>query len=366
MSSLYAVILAGGVGARLWPRSRQTRPKQFTDITGNGRTMIQDTADRLVGLVDPAHLFVVTGTQYAGIVAEQLPAMPTDQILVEPSGRNTAPAIGLAALHVRRHAPDAVMIVLSSDHFIGDPAAFRAALAGAARAASAGHIVTLGIEPTFPNTGYGYIQRGAQLDIDPTLELPVFAVHQFLEKPNRSTAESFLADGGYYWNGGIFVSQVDRMLAEIQRQLPAANAILTQIQTLLDAGADPAAQSALLEQIWDQMPSISIDHGVMEGAASVAVVPLRAGWSDVGSWDALESILQQNGADNLVVKGDIITIDSRDNIVYADKQIVALLGVNDLVVVDSGDTLLIGHKRQMQRVKEIVERLRAQGRSDLL
>lgn len=326
--------------------------------------MIQDTADRLTGMVSDDQLYVVTGAAYAGLVAEQLPQMPPDQIVVEPVGRNTAPAIGLACVHLHRRDPDAVLIVLPADHVILDVASFQSALTGAASAASEGYLVTLGIEPAFPHTGYGYIQRGAPVTIPDAKGVELFCVDQFLEKPNRSAAEAFLAEGGYYWNGGIFVSRVDRMLGEIERQLPDVHDALMTIGAALSL--EGAQQLERVLAAWDQMPSVSIDHGVMENAERVAVTPLLAGWSDIGSWDALANVLEQDATSNYVAKGDILTIDSSQNIVYSDKSMVALIGVENLVVVDTGDTLLIGDKGQMQRVKEIVEQLREQGRLELI
>jgi mannose-1-phosphate guanylyltransferase len=364
-ANLFAVILAGGVGTRLWPRSRQDRPKQFSDITGSGRTMIQATIDRLDGLIPADRIYIVTGEQYAGLCASQLPDVPRDQILLEPSGRNTAPAIGLAAVHVAQREPNAVVASLHSDHIIADAAAFRQALRRAVAAAETGYIATLGIEPTFPHTGYGYIQRDDPLEDVPQGEPPVYGVQAFLEKPARATAEAFLLQGGYYWNGGIFVVRTGVLLSEMERQMPALYAGLAQIGAALAAGG-PTAARARLGAVWSTLPNASIDHGIMEGAHRVATVPLQAGWSDVGSWDALEAVLVQDESSNFIAKGSILAIDSRGNIVYADKQVVALIGVEDLVVVDSGDTLLVGRKEQMQKVKDVVERLRIQGRSDLL
>lgn len=357
---MYAVILAGGVGTRLWPRSRENRPKQFSDITGSGFTMIQETAQRLEGLIDSTRLFIVTGPAYADLVKEQLPQISTRQLIIEPSGRNTAPAIGLASLYLRRSDPDAVMAILPADHVILHADRFRAALRRAADAAQKGFIVTLGIEPTFAHTGYGYIKRGELLS---TVEgIPAYRVERFLEKPNRAAAEQFLAEGGYYWNGGIFVSRVDTMLNEFARQAPEICERLEQIDAALDT---PEAQK-VLESVWQEMPSISIDYAVMEGAQKVAVVPLKAGWNDVGSWDALETVLEQDESGNRIARGEVLLLDSRDNIVYSDKRLVVLINVNNLVVVDTGDTLLIGDKGNMQRVKEVVEQLRAQGRTELL
>ena len=360
---MYATILAGGIGTRLWPRSRQSQPKQFTDITGSGATMIQDTANRLQGVVSSDHLYIVTGTAFAALAREQLPTVPVKQILVEPDGRNTAPAIGLACLHLGRSDPAAVLAILPADHVILDGDRFRQALRQAGALAEQGYMVTLGIEPTFAHTGYGYIKRSSTpLAAGAEHSLPAYIVERFLEKPNRSVAESFLAEGGYYWNGGIFVSRVDRWLAELQRQTPAIYERLSQIAAALDT---PQADSVLAAQ-WSDMPSISIDYAVMEHAEQVAVVPLQAGWNDVGSWDALETILEQDEAGNSIAKGDVLLLDSNGNIVYSDKRLVALVNVSDLVVVDTGDTLLIGDKRNMQRVKDVVEQLRRQGRTELL
>ncbi len=365
--NIYGVILAGGVGTRLWPRSRSTHPKQFSDITGSGRTMIQATVDRIDGLIPPDHLYVVTGEAYAQLCADQLPDIPASQILLEPAGRNTAPAIGLAAMHILQRDPDAILASLHSDHIMADPAAFRQALRRAFDAAAQGYVVTLGIEPAFPHTGYGYIQCGDPIDTPAADKLPVYRVRRFLEKPDLPTAKSFLNDGGYYWNGGIFVARAAVLLEEIARQVPALYAGLEQIGAAIQQG-DPATVAAATSAVWPTLPNISIDHGVMEGAQSVATVPLDAGWNDVGSWDALETVLPLDQTQNYVAQGDVLPIDSQNNIIYAgdNKQVVALIGVHDLVVVDTGDTLLIGHKQQMQKVKEVVEQLRAQGRSELL
>jgi mannose-1-phosphate guanylyltransferase len=362
--SMYAAILAGGVGTRLWPRSRQSQPKQFSDIVGSGRTMIQATADRIRAVVKPDSLYIVTGLPYAALAADQLPDVPTDQIIAEPSGRNTAPAIGLACIHIHRRDPQAIVAFLHSDHVVLDPDAFCRALTRAKDAAQAGYIATLGIEPTFPHTGYGYIKRGAPLPELPTGELQVYQVEKFLEKPDRTTAESFLAEGGYYWNGGIFVCRVDVMLDEFVRQLPELAAGLARIDAALAAG--PEAAEATLAEVWPTLPSISIDHGIMEHAQAVATVPLEAGWNDVGSWDALATVLQQDESQNYVAKGGLLTLESHGNIVYTDKQVVALIHVEGLVVVDTGDTLLVGDKEHMQKVKEVVERLRDLGLSELL
>ncbi len=359
---MYAVIFAGGGGTRLWPRSRQSEPKQFVDITGSGRTMIQATADRLHGLVDAGQLYVVTGAQLAPLATSQLPDLPNDQLLVEPNGRNTAPAIGLACAHLYRRDPQAVAAFLPADHIIPDVAEFHRVLERAAEAARQGYLVTLGVTPTMPHTGYGYIKAGATLLTDDAQTLPVYTVERFLEKPNRATAEGFLADGNYFWNAGIFICRVDKMLAAMEQHLPDVYACLQRIRQ----GLGSAEAESIFQAAWREMPSISIDYGVMERAQSVAMVPLNAGWNDVGSWDALESVLPQDAQQNYVARGETLAIDSQGNIVYSDKRIVALIDVQDLVVVETDGALLIGQKQKMQRVREIVEQLRSQGKTELL
>lgn len=358
---MYAAILAGGVGTRLWPRSRQTLPKQFVDITGTGRTMLQATVDRLDGLVAAPDIYVITGRRYRDLVQAQLPEIPAENIIVEPSARNTGPAIGLACTHIYKRDPNAIIALLHADHVIQDQEAYRAALRQAERVAQEGYVTVLGITPVFAHTGYGYIkQTGAPLPF--ASEPAVYNVERFLEKPNLATAQQFLADGGYYWNAGNFISRVETMLGEFERQLPEIYDALGTIGAAL--GRDDAEE--VLANVWENIPSISIDHGVMEHAQRVAVVPLDAGWNDVGSWDALETVLPVDGNGNCLVQGESILVDSRGSIVSGGERIIVLIGVDDLVVVDSADAVLVGHKSKMQQVKDIVETLQAQERGELL
>lgn len=358
---MYAVILAGGSGTRLWPRSRQQQPKQFADIIGNGHTLIQDTATRLRGLVRDEDLYVVVGEKFAHLSKEQLPQLHEHQHIVEPSGRNTAPAIGLACAHLMQQDPTAVVAFLPADHIIPQTTAFQDALRTATTAAEAGYLVTLGITPTFAHTGYGYIKRSDAVTIDAPHALPVYQVAQFLEKPDQATAEQFLASGDYFWNGGIFISRVDQMVAEIERQLPD---VYQSLQTIMAAFGEPNEAAQFMEA-WDAMPNVSVDYGIMEGAERVAMVPLDAGWNDVGSWDALADVLPQDADRNCVARGETLAIESQGNIIYSER-LVTLIGVSDLVVIDTGDALLIGDKSQMQKVKNVVEHLRNQGRTELL
>ena len=359
---MHAVILAGGVGTRLWPQSRAHHPKQFTDLTGSGRSLLQATVDRVAALVPPERIWVVTGQAYRALVQEQLPQLPTSHILVEPCGRNTAPAIGLACIHLERRDPQAVVAILPADHVVADAAGFRTVLARAEEAAHQGYLTTLGVEPDRPHTGYGYIKRR-----DPPLELdgtpPIYPVEQFLEKPDRSTAEAFLATGGYYWNAGIFVARVDRLLAEMAHQMPELYRRLRAIQQALGTGQ----AQAVLEEIWPTLPNTSIDYGIMEGARQVAVVPLQAGWNDVGSWDALDTVLEADERGNRTVAGQVLYVESDHNTVRGtERRVIVLVGVEGLVVVDTDDAILVGRKEAMQDVKQVVARLRAQGHTDLL
>jgi mannose-1-phosphate guanylyltransferase len=324
--------------------------------------MIQATADRLAGLAEGDQLYVITGQRYAGLTAEQLPQIPADNILVEPSGRNTAPAIGLAAIHLVQRDPDAIMAIFPADHVIAQTDAFQTAVRRGIEAAQNGYLVTLGIEATEPHTGYGYIKRAALLHRADDWQPPIFAVENFLEKPDQGRAEAFLEEGGYYWNGGIFISRADAMLDEIARLMPEMYAALTAI----GAGLQSPDHEQVLEREWSQMPSISIDYGIMEGAQRVAVIPLDAGWNDVGSWDALDTLLSADAAGNFIVGNDVVSVASQGNIAYGSGRLIALVGVQDLVIVDTGDALLVGHRDQMQKVKDVVTTLKDHARDDLL
>lgn len=358
---MYAVILAGGVGTRLWPRSRQSTPKQFTDVTGSGRTMIQSTVARLEGLVSPEDTYVITGRRYADLCALQLDGLPESNVLVEPDGRNTAPAIALACAHLKRRDPDEVVAILPADHLIQDCRGFQRALRQAERSARDGYLSVLGIEPTRAHTGYGYIQR-EEGHLPLAGDLPTYAVSRFLEKPDQATAERFLADGRYYWNGGIFVSRVGRLLAEYEKQLPDLFDAMNSIAAALGTGE----QETVLAEIWPTMPDVSIDYGLMEGAKKVAVVPMQVGWNDMGSWDALEAVVAEDEAGNYPVEGEILPLNSRGNIVAAQQRLVALIDVDDLIVIDAGDALLIGKKESIQQVKQVVAELQAADRGELL
>jgi len=376
---MYALIMAGGVGSRLWPRSRKPTPKQLLNLTSE-RTMLQEAVARLEPLFEPQHTFVVTSAEYVPAMRHQVPALPAENYVIEPSGHGTAPCIGLAALYLRRLDPDAVMAVLTADHYIEKSDAFREALAAAGQIAREDYLVTLGIKPAFPSTGYGYILRDQKLTEVGNLES--YRVKRFTEKPDLPTARKFVASGRYYWNSGMFVWRVAEIMAEFQRQMPALFAQLTEI----DRAIGTPQEKDVLTRVWAEVENQTIDYGIMEGARNVAVIPVEnqtidygimegarnvavipvdIGWSDVGSWATLLDILPGDESGN-VVTGQHLGIDTRRTLVYSPHRLVATVGLEDMIVVDTGDALLVCSKERAQDVKKIVDALKAQGSESLL
>jgi mannose-1-phosphate guanylyltransferase len=366
---MYAVILAGGGGTRLWPLSRANRPKPFLELIGEG-TLLQATVARLSPLIGPRDVFVITDRRYADLCREQLPDVPAGNIIGEPQGRNTAAAVALAAEAIDRPA-DEVMAILPADHRIADDDGFRAALAMAARAAVDGSLVTLGIQPSGPETGYGYViaadgegaAHGAGTATGTgTNALPV---ERFVEKPTRERATELLAGGRAYWNAGIFVWRRDALLEGLERH---ASAILAPIRAALSAGDDLAGDYSSVE-------ATSIDFKLLEPASlegKVRVVPVGVGWSDLGNWATLLEALGEGSGGAEVVQqsgagGQVIDVGSRDVLVHAaGGRLVATVGLRDLIVVDTPDAVLICARDAAQDVKAIVERLLAEGRRDRL
>ena len=349
--SLHAVILAGGSGTRFWPLSRARKPKQFLKLVTE-KTLIAETQARVSALCPPGRTWVVCGEDHVEGVRAALPDLPASQIIVEPVARNTAPAIGLAATHARSADPDATLLVLPSDHHIALPEVFRERLQDAARAAQQGDLVALAIRPTRPETGYGYLRRGAARGDGS------FHVDAFVEKPDAATAARYLQDSAYSWNAGIFVFRADALLAAIARHLPRLHEELELI------ARDPS-QTA---QAFARVPSISIDYGVMEAEARstrrLALVAADIGWSDVGSFAALPEVRALDDRGNALA-GDALALDCDDCVVLSEgDRLVAAVGLRGLCIVDAGDALLVVPRDRAQDVRQVVDLLKAKGRKD--
>ncbi|MGB2682790.1 MAG: mannose-1-phosphate guanylyltransferase/mannose-6-phosphate isomerase [Candidatus Competibacter sp.] len=350
------VILSGGSGTRLWPLSRETYPKQFLPLVDQ-YTMLQNTALRVGGAKNIAAPLVVCNQEHRFMVAEQLRAVGVQpaMVILEPMGRNTAPAVAVAALHARHQGVDPLLLILPADHVIADSEGFRAAVAQAALHAEAGWLITFGIVPTAPETGYGYIKAGAPLD-----ESGVCAVERFVEKPDAATAQEYLRSGVYSWNSGMFLFRASAFLAELERFAPA---ILAASRQALASGRNERDFLWLDGEGFAACPKDSIDYAVMEKTDQAVVMPLTVGWNDVGSWSALWEVGERDGEGN-ITRGDVISVDSRDTYVDAATRLVATVGVENLVVVETADAILVASKDRVQEVKEVVDRLKANQRPE--
>jgi len=345
---MFALIMAGGSGTRFWPKSREKHPKQFLKIIGE-KTLIENTVERLSPLIPNDRTFIVSTDEQKSKIHKLLPDIPDPNYIIEPKGKNTAPCIGLSALFMERIDPEAVMVVLPSDHLITDEKLFHDTLrAGAKVAAETQSLVTIGIEPTYPSTGYGYIQFHQELQALESVK--VFKVKTFAEKPNLETAKRFLQSGDFLWNSGMFLWQVKTILKEIEEHMPHLYDGLVEIRKAM--GTSRAAE--VIQRVYCQIKSISIDYGVMENARDVVVLQGRFGWNDLGSWDEVYNLHGKDGNGN-VLFGEHILKEAKGCFVDAPNKCVALLGVEDLVVVDTEDALLICPKERAQEVKEVVE-----------
>jgi mannose-1-phosphate guanylyltransferase/mannose-6-phosphate isomerase len=346
-----ALVLAGGSGTRFWPASRRSRPKQLLPLDAE-RTLLAQTVARLAPLVPPERVWVATTAALSPAVVEELDRVPPEQVLGEPAGRNTAPAIAWSLLAMPEPEREGVVVVLPSDHRVADPAAFRRALEQAvAVAATSERIVTLGVVPRWAETGFGYLELG---EPEPGAD-GLRAVARFREKPDRATATAFVASGRHLWNAGIFVFRGGVLLRAIARHAPELAAGLAAL----------AASPGQAAELYAALPSISIDYAVMERLDDLLALPLDCGWDDLGSWQALFEVLPAQAEGNRL-HGDTVALDSANNLLFADHGLIATLGVHDLVVVRTADAVLVAHRDRAQEVRRIVERLQAAGRLDLL
>jgi mannose-1-phosphate guanylyltransferase len=356
MPRLYALILSGGAGTRLWPLSRRRKPKQFLDLIGD-RTLLQDTVDRVSEIIPDERIFVVAPPEHRALIHEQLPELRNDHVVIEPYPRGNAAAIGLAMAALHAFDPDAVVAVLPSDHVVEKKGAFRNVLIAATAAADAGWLVTLGITPDRADTGFGYIEAGETLDV--ASPLPVFKVKRFIEKPKRDAAEKMLAAGGHYWNAGMFVWRVGAIIDAYREHLPKTAQAL---DALGEAIGSPRYESVLAE-VWEETDRTTIDYGIAERAKNMAVVPADIGWQDVGSWSRLADIVAASARQST---DEHIAEDSVGNYVYAPGKTTVTIGVNDLIVVETDDVLFIAAKDRAEEVKAVVDRLTREEKEHLL
>lgn len=351
--------MAGGTGERFWPQSRSTRPKQFLSLTPDGETMIQKTIGRLAPIVDKEDIFIVTNKKYIGLVNEQLPDIPAENIIAEPASRNTAPCIGLAAgIIEKKYGEDTVMLVLPSDHLIKFNSMFINTLRQAVTVAeSDNNLVTIGITPTYPETGYGYINFS-----DTQTSYPgAYSVVRFVEKPNIELAKQYVNSGEYLWNSGMFVWKTSSILMNLRKFLPETAAKLEKIAECY--GSD--SFESVLKELFPQVESKSIDFGVMEHADNIFTIPGNFGWDDVGSWLSMERINPTNEFGNMV-KGDVISIATKNSTIIGGKRLIATIGLDELIIVDTDDAILICSKENTQDVKKVIEHLKICNRNEFV
>ncbi len=361
MNHTYAVILAGGGGTRLWPISRRKHPKHVLPLFGK-RTLFQSAVDRLDGFIPPERVLVVTAANQAEELRRQAPQLSLTNFLIEPQPRGTASAIGLAATVLNKRDPEAAMLILTSDHFIRNTDLFRLVIQVAVQVARKDYLVTLGITPTFPATGYGYIQRDAALP--EKFDYPVYRVMQFTEKPDEIKARAMLASGDHSWNSGMFIWRADRILKEFARQMQDLKTALDRIA----AAWDTPEQNVVLEDEWLWLNAETIDYGIMEHATNVAVLPASGlEWSDVGSWDSLFDVLLPDDDGNVVVNSEHMLLETHDSLIYSSgKKLVVTIGLDDFIIVDSDDALLVCRRDQAQQVRQVIQNLKKNQQEDYL
>lgn len=367
IDGFYSVIPAGGVGSRLWPLSRADAPKFLHDLTGSGQTLLKDTWDRLAPLSGDDRIMVVTGRAHRAAVEAQLPGLADHNVVLESEPRDSTAAIGLAAAILERREPGVIIGSFAADHVISGTALFRAAVTDAVAAARAGYIATIGITPTEPAVGFGYIECGAPLEVDGAEH--VEAVASFVEKPDLDTAKRYLAGGAHLWNAGMFIARADALLAEIARNKPELHAGLLE---LAEAWDDPATRGPAVDRIWPRLEKIAIDYSVAEPAAAagrLAVIRGHFVWDDVGDFASLAKLNTAGRSGELAILGEnarVLSDASSGIVVSRSKRVISLIGVHDIVVVDTPDALLVTTSEHAQRVKAVVDALRLGGSNDVL
>ncbi len=352
-----ALIMAGGKGERFWPRSRVSLPKQFLSLTDDGKTMIQLTVERISPLVNIEDVYIATNKNYRELVKQQLPGIPEENILCEPVGRNTAPCIGLGAAHVAKKYDDATMIVLASDHLIKNNEIFTETFTQACEVAEKGeNLVTIGITPNYPETGYGYIKYDQN-----TKEGSAYAVEKFVEKPVLEVAKEYLADGHYLWNSGMFVWKVSTILNNFKKLLPESYAALMKIKESVGT----ADEETVLNKEFMNLEAESVDYAIMEKADNIYIIPGNFGWDDIGSWLAVGRI-KKTDDDNNVVNGNVVTVNTKNCVIEGADKLIATVGLRDMVVVDTKDATLISTKENAGEIKKVLAKLRETGKNQYL
>ena len=360
--NFYAVIMAGGSGTRLWPLSRKDRPKQSLSVIDE-RTLFQHAVDRLLGLFTYERILVVTVADQVDLLAEECPEIPKDNFIIEPMPRGTASVVGLAAIAIKHRDPNGVMAILTADHLIANEVHLRQLLKAAYEVAQDEFLVTLGITPTYPATGFGYIQKGASLG--EVQGLKPFRVEKFKEKPNEDLAKELVSDGAHVWNSGMFIWKIETVMEAFEQQMPDLFAKLATIDESWPGGD----RNSTLQEVWPEIEPQTIDYGIMENAGKVAVIPsVNLGWNDVGSWESLFEALESDASGNILLHGNSVTFDTQGTLICEDSadRLIVTIGVENLIIVDSGHSVLVCDRKQAQRVREVVKYLKQNGRDDYL
>ena len=365
-NSVYAVIMAGGGGTRFWPWSREKRPKQILPILSD-RSMIWETVERVRPLLPRENIFVVTAQSQIAELRKEIPLIPAENLLAEPRGRNTAPCISLAAIHILKRNPQGVMVVLPADHYIGNRRGFLTSLRTAvAFARKQNYLVTLGIPPTEPETGYGYIEKGEI--IEKMGGVPVYKTESFREKPTRAKAAAYLRTGKFLWNSGIFIWRADVFWSAVKKFLPALHAEMSRLAKMLGA----PQEKRTLQMIYSRCPTVSVDYGILEKENNVALIEAQFSWNDVGSWSALKKFLPQDKDGNARIighrtgKGRILFLDSSNCLVRSEEKLIAVIGLDNLVVVEAGNALLVCPRDRSQDVRKVLQELQNRGWKEYL